>query len=90
MRRLGDCFQVSAKDATNVEVAFRQVAVAAFQHFKEIKAQQEQEYERPDMILERRCQPCCAAADGIDDDTRLVVMRANLSCASMAHRDAGS
>ena len=50
MRRLGDCFQVSAKDATNVEVAFRQVAVAAFQHFKEIKAQQEQEYERPDMI----------------------------------------
>lgn len=39
-------FQVSAKDATNVDVAFGQVAVAAFQHFKEIKAQQEQECDR--------------------------------------------
>lgn len=36
--------QVSAKDATNVDPAFGQVAVAAFEHFKEIKAQQEKEY----------------------------------------------
>ena len=36
--------QVSAKDASNVDPAFGQVAVAAFEHFKQIKAQQEKEY----------------------------------------------
>jgi hypothetical protein len=36
--------QVSAKDATNVERAFGEVALAAYGHFKKIKAQQEREY----------------------------------------------
>ena len=34
---------MSAKDATNVDPAFGHVALAAFEHFKEIKALQEQE-----------------------------------------------
>ena len=41
--RADDCLQVSAKDATNVDPAFGHVALAAFEHFKEIKALQEQE-----------------------------------------------
>ena len=41
--RADDCLQVSAKDVTNVDPAFGHVALAAFEHFKEIKALQEQE-----------------------------------------------
>ena len=41
--RAAACLQVSAKDATNVDPAFGHVALAAFEHFKEIKALQEQE-----------------------------------------------
>ena len=65
--------QVSAKDATNVDVAFRQVAVAAFQHFKAIKAQQEQEYDRTTIRISP-CQFCCPLLDWL---LRLLICRAS-------------
>ena len=38
-------FQVSAKDATNVDPAFGNVALLAYDHFKQLKAEQEARYD---------------------------------------------